>query len=90
MCCACGGGIREENADEEGDEQDEGIEDENNGKPELRLEKSMCTLSSVKRTWEIWSHMLDVAVNYPGHSKYKASSWLRQASQGGQRTLDHV
>lgn len=23
MCCACGGGIREENADEEGDEQDE-------------------------------------------------------------------
>ena len=37
------------------------------------------TLFSARRTWEIRSHMLDVAGNYPGHSKYKASSWLCQA-----------
>ena len=37
------------------------------------------TLFSARRTWEIRSHMLDVAGNYPGHSKYKATSWLCQA-----------
>ena len=37
------------------------------------------TLFSARRTWEIRSHMLDVAGNYPGHSKYKASLWLCQA-----------
>ena len=37
------------------------------------------TLFLARRTWEIWSHMLDVAGNYPGHSMYKASSWLCQA-----------
>ena len=37
------------------------------------------TLFSARRTWEIRSHMLDVAGNYPRHSKYKASSWLCQA-----------
>ena len=38
------------------------------------------TLFSARRTWEIWSHMLDVAGNYTGHSKYKASSWLCQCA----------
>ena len=37
------------------------------------------TLFSARRTWEIRSHMLDVAGNYPGHSKYKATFWLCQA-----------
>ena len=37
------------------------------------------TLFSARSTWEIKSHMLDVAGNYPGHSEYKASSWLCQA-----------
>ena len=37
------------------------------------------TLFSARMTWEIRSRMLDVAGNYPGHNKYKASSWLCQA-----------
>ena len=37
------------------------------------------TLFSARMIWEIRSRMLDVAGNYPGHSKYKASSWLCQA-----------
>ena len=37
------------------------------------------TLFSARMTWEIRSRMLDVAGNYPGHSKYKASSFLCQA-----------
>ena len=37
------------------------------------------TLYSVRKTWEVRSHMLDVAGNYPGKNKYKASRWMCQA-----------
>ena len=37
------------------------------------------TLYSARKTWEVRSHMLDVAGNYPGNNKYKASRWMCQA-----------
>ena len=37
------------------------------------------TLYSARKTWEVRSHMLDVAGNYPGHNKYKNSMWKCQA-----------
>ena len=37
------------------------------------------TLYSARKTWEVRSHMLDVAGNYPGINKYKASGWMCQA-----------
>ena len=37
------------------------------------------TLYSARKTWEVRSHMLDVAGNYPGVNKYKASGWMCQA-----------
>ena len=43
------------------------------------------TLYSARRTWEVRSHMLDVAGNYPSHNKYKKSSWKCQACDGDVR-----
>ena len=37
------------------------------------------TLYKARKTWEVRSHMLDVAGNYPGNNKYKASRWMCQA-----------
>ena len=37
------------------------------------------TLYSARKTWEVRSHMLDVAGNYPGNNKYKASRLMCQA-----------
>ena len=37
------------------------------------------SLISARKTWQIRSFMLDVAGNYPGHSKYKGSDWRCQA-----------
>ena len=37
------------------------------------------TLYSARKTWEVRSHMLDLAGNYPGHRKYKHSNWMCQA-----------
>ena len=37
------------------------------------------SLASARKTWQIRSFMLDVAGNYPGHSKYKGSDWRCQA-----------
>ena len=37
------------------------------------------TLFTARKTWEVRSHMLDVAGNYPGHRKYKHSNWRCQA-----------
>ena len=39
------------------------------------------TLYSARKTWEVRSHMLDVAGNYPGHNKYKDSMWRCQEDQ---------
>ena len=43
------------------------------------------TLYSARRTWEVRSHMLDVAGNYPSHNKYNNSSWKCQACDGDVR-----
>ena len=43
------------------------------------------TLYSARKTWEVRSHMLDVAGNYPNHSKYKKTSWMCQACDGAVR-----
>ena len=40
------------------------------------------TLFSTRKTWEVRSHMLDVAGNYPGHRKYEPSNWMCQACGG--------
>ena len=32
-------------------------------------------LFSTRKTWEVRSHMLDVAGNFPGHRKYEPSNW---------------
>ena len=37
------------------------------------------TLYSARKTWEVRCHMLDVAANYPGANKYKASGWMCKA-----------
>ena len=37
------------------------------------------TLYSARKTWEVRSHMLDLAGNYPGHRKYEHSNWMCQA-----------
>ena len=37
------------------------------------------TLYSARKTWEVRSYMMDVAGNYPGHKKYKATMWRCQA-----------
>ena len=37
------------------------------------------TLYSTRKTWEVRSHMLDVAGNYPGQRKYEGSKWRCQA-----------
>ena len=36
-------------------------------------------LFSRRKTWEVRSHMLDVAGNFPGHRKYEPSNWRCQA-----------
>ena len=33
------------------------------------------TLYTARKTWEVRSHMLDLAGNYPGHKKYEQSDW---------------
>ena len=40
------------------------------------------TLFSTRKTWEVRSHMLDVAGNFPGHRKYEPSNWMCQACGG--------
>ena len=40
------------------------------------------TLFSARKTWEVRSHMLDVAGNFPGHRKYESSNWMCQACGG--------
>ena len=37
------------------------------------------TLYTARKTWEVRSHMLDVAGNYPGQRKYEESNWRCQA-----------
>ena len=37
------------------------------------------TLYSARKTWEVRSHMLDIAGNYPGQRKYEESNWRCQA-----------
>ena len=37
------------------------------------------TLYTARKTWEVRCHMLDVAANYPGANKYKASGWMCKA-----------
>ena len=37
------------------------------------------TLFTARKTWEVRSHMMDVAGNYPGHRKYEPSNWRCQA-----------
>ena len=37
------------------------------------------TLFTARKTWEVRSHMLDVAGNYPGHRKYEHFNWRCQA-----------
>ena len=37
------------------------------------------SLISARKTWQIRCYMLDVAGNYPGHSKYKRTDWRCQA-----------
>ena len=36
-------------------------------------------LYTARSTWEVRSHMLRVAGNYPGHMKYAATGWRCQA-----------
>ena len=36
------------------------------------------TLYTARKTWEVRSHMLDVAGNYPGQRKYAESNWMCQ------------
>ena len=36
-------------------------------------------LYTTRLTWEVRSHMLRVAGNYPGHNKYAATGWSCQA-----------
>ena len=38
-----------------------------------------CDLYTARTTWEVRSHMLRVAGNYPGHNKYAATGWRCQA-----------
>ena len=45
-----------------------------NGNLDLKEYVKKGTLYSARKTWEVRSHMLDVAGNYPGNNKYKASS----------------
>ena len=40
------------------------------------------TLFSARKTWEVRSHMLDVAGNFPAHKKYESSNWMCQACGG--------
>ena len=37
------------------------------------------SLYTARTTWEVRSHMLRVAGNYPGHNKYAATGWRCQA-----------
>ena len=37
------------------------------------------SLYTARATWEVRSHMLRVAGNYPGHMKYAATGWRCQA-----------
>ena len=37
-------------------------------------------LYSARTTWEVRSHMLRVAENYPGHGRYAATGWRCQAA----------
>ena len=34
------------------------------------------TLFLARKTWEVRSHMLDVAGNFPGYKKYESSNWM--------------
>ena len=49
------------------------------------------TLYTTRRTWEVRSHMLDLAGNYPGHKKYEQSDWKCQAcDQQVREDQEHV
>ena len=40
-----------------------------------------CDLYTARTTWEVRSHMLRVAGNYPGHGKYASTGWRCQACE---------
>ena len=63
--------------DERGNGADERKKDEDYVLPEPGSERF-----STRKTWEVRSHMLDVAGNYPGHRKYEPSNWMCQACGG--------
>ena len=49
------------------------------------------TLFSTRRTWEVRSHMLDLAGNYPGHKKYEKTDWkCRACDQQVREDQEHV
>ena len=49
------------------------------------------TLYTARKTWEVRSHMLDLAGNYPGHKKYEQSDWKCQAcNQQVREDQEHV
>ena len=49
------------------------------------------TLYEARKTWEVRSHMLDLAGNFPGHKKYEQSDWKCQAcNQQVREDQEHV
>ena len=48
------------------------------------------TFLSTRKTWEVRSHMLDVAGNFPGHRKYEPSNWMCHACRGVREDQEHL